>query len=98
MGQGTPTRRGVGQGPDAPDALRFFLPMDLDGNSILASLLIGLIGAGCFMYGRRQGRVPPMAVGAALVVYPYFVTNVAAMIGIAVALLAALWGAVRLGL
>jgi hypothetical protein len=39
-----------------------------------------------------------MAVGAALVVYPYFVTNVAAMIGIAVALLAALWGAVRLGL
>jgi len=72
--------------------------MDIDGNSVLASLLIGLIGAACFMYGRRQGRVPPMAVGAALVIYPYFVPNVAVMVGIAAGLLAALWGAVRLGL
>lgn len=72
--------------------------MDLDGNSILASLLIGLVGTACFMYGRRQGRLPPMAVGAALVIYPYFVPNVALMVGIAVALLVALWVAVRMGL
>jgi hypothetical protein len=72
--------------------------MDLDANSILASLLIGLVGSGCFMYGRRQGRVPPMAVGAAMVIYPYFVPNVGLMVGIAVALLAVLWGALRMGL
>lgn len=72
-------------------------PVDLDANAILASLVIGLVGAACFVYGRRQGRLAPMVVGAALVVYPYLVSNVAIMVGIAVALLAALWGALRLG-
>jgi hypothetical protein len=72
--------------------------MDLDGNSILASLLIGLVGAGCFMYGRRQSRLPQMLVGALLVVYPYFVSSVPLMVAIAAGLLAALWGAVRLGM
>jgi hypothetical protein len=71
--------------------------MNLDGNAILVSLLVGLVGAACFVYGKRQGRVPPMVIGAALTIYPYFVSNVAVMIAIAVALLVALWGAVRLG-
>jgi hypothetical protein len=39
-----------------------------------------------------------MLVGVALVVYPYFVSSIALMAAIAVGLLAALWGAVRLGL
>jgi len=71
--------------------------MDLDGNAVLASLFVGLIGTACFIYGRRQGRVPPMAVGAAMVVYPYFVPNASVVLAIAGVLLAALWGAVRLG-
>jgi hypothetical protein len=71
--------------------------MDLDANALLASLFIGLVGAACFLYGRRQGRLPPMVAGAAMVVYPYFVPNVVVMIAIAVALLAAMWGAIRLG-
>ncbi len=72
--------------------------MDLDANSLLASLLIGLVGAACFMYGKRQGRFPQMLVGALMVVYPYFVSSVPVMVAIAAALLAGLWGAVRLGL
>lgn len=72
--------------------------MDLDGNSLLVSLLIGLVGSGFFIYGKRQGRFPHMLVGAALVVYPYFVSSIAAMAAIAVGLVAALWGGVRLGL
>jgi hypothetical protein len=72
--------------------------MDLDGNSILVSLLIGLVGAGCFMYGRRQGRIPAMVVGAALIVYPYFVSSIALMVAIAVGLHVALWGGGRLGM
>jgi hypothetical protein len=72
--------------------------MDLDGNSLLASLLVGLVGTAFFMYGRKQGRFPHMFVGAVLVVYPYFVSNVALMAGIGVALVAALWGATRVGL
>ncbi len=71
--------------------------MNLDANALLASLFIGLVGGACFVYGRRQGMLSPMVVGAAMVVYPYFVPNVWAMIAIAVALLGAMWGALRLG-
>jgi hypothetical protein len=71
--------------------------MNLDANALLASFLIGLVGAACFVYGRKQGQLSPMVVGTAMVVYPYFVPNVVAMIAIAVALLLAMWGALRLG-
>ena len=72
--------------------------MDLDGNSLLASLLIGLVGTAIFVYGKKQGRFPHMLVGATLVVYPYFVSSVALMAGIAVGLVALLWGVVRMGI
>jgi hypothetical protein len=72
--------------------------MNLDGNSLLASMLVGLIGAALFVYGKRQGRLPQMVVGVTMVVYPYFVSNVALMAVIAGGLVAALWGAIRLGL
>jgi hypothetical protein len=71
--------------------------MDFDANSLLASLVIGSIGMVAFIYGKRQSRVPHMAAGAILVAYPYFVSNVLLMAGIAVVLLAALWLVVRLG-
>ncbi len=69
--------------------------MDLDANSFLASMLVGSIGFVAFAYGKRQSRVPHMLAGVILMAYPYFVPNVALMLGIAVVLLAALWGAVR---
>lgn len=71
--------------------------MDLDANALLASILVGLVGAACFMYGKRQARVPPMVVGALMVVYPYFVPNALLTLAIGGVLLVALWGAVRLG-
>jgi len=49
------------------------------------------------MYGKRQGRVPPMLVGVVMCIYPYFVQSVAVMGSIAVVLLAALWATARLG-
>ena len=69
--------------------------MDLDANSLLASLLVSSIGFVAFAYGKRQSRVPHMAIGVLLMAYPYFVTNVALMLGICVVLVAGLWGAVR---
>ena len=71
--------------------------MDIDANSLLVSLLVGLVGTALFVYGKRQGRVPAMIVGAAMVVYPYFIGNVVIVIAIAVALVMALWGVTRLG-
>ncbi|HWL86381.1 MAG TPA: hypothetical protein VNO21_11295 [Polyangiaceae bacterium] len=71
--------------------------MDLNANAILASFLIGSIGLVAFIYGKRQQRLPQMLVGVALMAYPYFVSNLIVMFAIAVALLFALWLAVRFG-
>jgi hypothetical protein len=73
------------------------MPLNLDSNALLASLFIGLVGAACFMYGKRQGRLPAMVVGVVMCVYPYFVPNVIIMAAIAAVLLVGLWGIARLG-
>jgi hypothetical protein len=71
--------------------------VDLDANSLLASLVVSSIGLVAFIYGKRQSRVPQLVVGLLLMVFPYFVSNVLLMGGITAVLLLALWGAVRLG-
>jgi hypothetical protein len=71
--------------------------MTLDGNSILASILVSGIGFVLFSYGRSQHRAPQMIAGVTLMVFPYFVTGVAAMLGVAAAIFALLWAAVWLG-
>jgi hypothetical protein len=71
--------------------------MNLDANSLIASMLIGSVGLGLLIYGKKQVRFPQMGVGVLLLVYPYFVSNVWLMLGIAVVAVGALWGAVRLG-
>jgi hypothetical protein len=71
--------------------------LNLDGNALLASFFVGLVGAALFVYGKRQARFPQMLVGVAMVLYPYFVPNVVAMVAIAAGLIVALFVAVRLG-
>ncbi len=73
------------------------MDLNLDGNSLLVSLLIGCVGFVCFAYGKRQQRFPQMVAGVVLCVYPYFVSNLMLMAGIAVAVLVLLGVAVRLG-
>ena len=70
----------------------------MNGNFLLASLFIGSIGLGLFMYGKRQRRVPHLAVGILLMVYTYFVPNVTLMFVIAAALVGLLGLASYLGL
>jgi hypothetical protein len=69
----------------------------IDGNALLLSLAIGCVGVACFVYGKRQGRFPQMLAGAALSIYPYFVSNLVVMAAIAVAVMVLLWVSVRLG-
>jgi len=88
-----PAGRGVAESLGGTDTL----PVDLDANALLAAIMIGVVGLGAFIYGKRQSRLPHMIAGIGLMGYPYFVTNVLLMAGIAMALLAALWLAVRLG-
>jgi hypothetical protein len=77
--------------------LPFQDPVDFDANALLASLVIGAVGFVAFAYGKRQGRLPQMLAGLVLLIFPYFVSNVLLMLGIAAAVLAALWVAVRAG-
>ena len=69
----------------------------LDPGWIIASLLVSSIGVVLLHYGRKMARWPQGIVGVAMVVYPYFVTNVVAMLIVAAVLSGGLWLAVRLG-
>lgn len=70
----------------------------MSGNFLLASVVIGAVGMGLFVYGKRQRRAPHLAVGILLMVYPYFVPGVVLMFVIAAALMGLLWLATYLGL
>lgn len=56
---------------------------------LFLGLLFGSVGFGYFLYGKRQAAIVPMLCGIALMVFPYFVSNVLilAIIGIALAAL-----------
>ena len=71
--------------------------MEQSVGGLMLSMLIGSVGVGLFVYGRKQARIPQVVVGLALIAYPYFVPSLWLMAGIAVALLAGLWAAVKAG-
>jgi len=51
-------------------------------------MLFGAIGLGFFVYGTRQRIIVPFAVGVALFIFPYFVSNLYLLIAIGVVLMA----------
>ena len=60
----------------------------MDTSSLLWGLLFGSLGAGYFVYGKKQGAIVPLISGVALCVFPYFVTNSWLMVLIGVVLAA----------
>jgi hypothetical protein len=52
----------------------------MDVTSFMLSMLFGTIGMGFLMYGKKASEVTPMGVGLALMVCPYFIPNVIAML------------------
>jgi hypothetical protein len=71
--------------------------VSFDPTALLLSLVMGGIGFVLLVYGRKQERWPQLVAGLVLMVYPYFVSGVTALVGIGVAICAALWLAVRAG-
>jgi hypothetical protein len=71
--------------------------MSLDPGSLFLSILIGAVGLGFVIYGKKQQRAPQLVVGIVLMGYGYFVSSVVWMLVIAAALLVALWSVIRLG-
>lgn len=73
------------------------MSFDFTPAQLFASFLIGTIGFGVLMYGKKQGRLPQLVVGVAMCGYPAFVSSVGWMIAIFCALVAGLVVAVRAG-
>jgi hypothetical protein len=72
--------------------------MDFSTGSLYASLFVSAVGAGLFVYGRKQSRLPQLVAGLALMVSPYFGAGPEWILGIGAGLLVALWVALRAGL
>ena len=64
--------------------------MDL-GTTLMLSVLFSSIGAGYFLYGKRQRQVVPLLTGLILCVYPYFLSNGYALVIVGVLLTAIPW-------
>ncbi len=61
---------------------------DVSTANIFASIIFGSIGFGVFMYGKKQAAGKAMAIGIALMAYPYFITNTVAVYLVGIALTA----------
>lgn len=59
--------------------------------SILAAVIFGGIGFSAFIYGKKQSKLKPMLIGAALSVYPYFITEPLTVFIIGIALTVSLF-------
>ncbi len=72
--------------------------MDFTPSSLFACLVVSAVGFALFTYGRKQHRVPQLATGVLLMVFPYFVGGAGLVLGIGAGLVVALWIGVRSGL
>jgi len=55
-------------------------------SSIVWGLLFGSIGVGFFIYGKKQQAPVPLVCGVALMVFPFFVSNTIALVGVGIVL------------
>jgi len=63
----------------------------MDMNLLMASLLFGMVGMAMCMYGKKAGRMVPLGVGAALMVVPYFITNLIVLLLVCCGLVTVPW-------
>ena len=54
--------------------------------NLVWGVLFSAVGAGYFLYGRRQVAMVPLACGLALMAFPYFVDDVVMTVAIGVVL------------
>lgn len=57
----------------------------MDTTILLLSVLFSSIGFGYFLYGRKQRKNVPFICGMILMIFPYFIGNLWAMLAIGVA-------------
>ena len=60
----------------------------MDVGVLLWGLLFSSIGLGFFLYGKKQRAAVPLVCGLVLMIYPYFIPNVIALVAIGLVLIA----------
>ena len=63
----------------------------MDQNVLITSLLFGMVGMAMFMYGKRAARLVPLIAGVCLMVVPYFIPNLIALLIVCCLLMASPW-------
>ena len=71
--------------------------MNLDPTWLALSMIIGAIGLGLFVYGKRESRLPHLVIGLLFMVYPYFTPNITSLVLVGAILSGCLWYLVRTG-
>lgn len=72
--------------------------MNFSGEWIMTSLLVGSVGGGFFLYGKKQARMPQLFAGILITIDSGVISNPVWMCVGAGAVLVALWVAVRAGM
>ena len=65
--------------------------MNLNANTLVASLIWGSVGVGFFIYGKKQMSIPALFGGIALIAISYFIESALWMNLVAVAILAGIY-------
>ena len=60
----------------------------MDPSSLFWGMIFGSIGIGFFVYGKKQQAIVPLLCGLALMIFPYFVSNVLVLVVVGMALMA----------
>ncbi len=63
----------------------------MSGMGIFINLISGAIGFAAFLYGKRQGFWKTMALGIALIAFPYFITDVRIQLAVGAVLIISLF-------
>jgi hypothetical protein len=69
--------------------------VNFDPTFLFLSMVMGAIGMGLFVYGKKQSRIVPLVGGLALMVYPYFVESLTALSVVGVGICVATYFAAR---
>ncbi|MBI5874209.1 MAG: hypothetical protein HZB36_08780 [Candidatus Omnitrophica bacterium] len=59
--------------------------------NLVAAFFFGAVGFVAFAYGKKQGSFKPMAIGAILLIYPYFISNTIALYAVGIILTVSLF-------
>src|SRR5437588_4181031 len=63
-----------------PQIARLSAMLNFSAANLIGGFVFGSVGFVAFIYGKRMNLWKPMLLGIALMVYPYFVSNDAAML------------------